>query len=150
MAEKDMTKLMNAMNELIEKGTFSLEAVEGVKQLRDNNKILADKLLVKETEVKDRTTQYNDATAQLSKVKVELAAWEARHKALVEREKKVTELEKKMAVAEAESKIYSNVFATIFRNTIVRENVSSSIPMLQQGGYVSPHPGSETRTTEKE
>lgn len=141
MASEALTALID---DLIREKTFSLEAVDAIKALRDKAKALEDGLYVSRTDLEKERGKVTTLESEKSAWKARESAVASRDAAVAEREKKITELEKSSAVAAAKSEIWSDAFHTIFKNTVVRRNVSSNVPLMASGSsYPTTASGSE-------
>lgn len=151
---KDVFKDIDAiLAGAVEEKTFSLEAVERIKKMRDEYAAMTTSLATCEENLK--TSQ-----AALTSAQIENSAFKQREMDLVSREEKVAEKEKKQELNEAELKHAKerhtdvlSMFSIVFKNPAVRETVyrNTSTP-IAQNGYATTVNGTEneTRQTEKE
>jgi len=140
-----MTKsAYDLINELVEQKTFSLDALDRVKTLRDQ---------VGELEMKRDTLMGQNDTLQRenNRVKTIESSLSERERAVTEREKNITTLERETAVAKAESAVYRDVVTRMFANRIVREanTTSQYVASSQPGMGPLLMPNSSTVTREE-
>ncbi|SFT11580.1 hypothetical protein [Methylobacterium sp. yr668] len=148
------SKLATAIDELVEKRTFGLDALGAIKGLRDKaieQDARIDELLAR---VEERDQVIGGLRHEKAQVQAALDAMKAREAEMSAREAKTRDLELKEASATARATAYGEVFGTIFRNVTVRENAIRQLPFknVQPGGYTNEGfagvPESSERTSE--
>ena len=145
--DKDLIKLID---ELIHEKTFSLDAVEAVKNMRDiaqglekrNKELKKDALthLAKVNEYEDRITVLRSKDED----------WREREAKLIKHENKAEELRLSNAVSNAKAETYKECVSLIFRNETLRREMLGSIPVTDNTGYVMNHSTNETVSETKE
>lgn len=148
---EDLTKLIE---ETIRDNTFSVEAVEGIKRIKDNAALLQARNTQLETDINAMRNTNAGLAREINNIRDEnerLLKADADVKA---REARVFELEKNAAVAEAIGQTYEKVFDKIFANPIVRtkvtENNMRSYPPQQGMTYAPSGTDSVNRTVEEQ
>lgn len=116
-------ELTEAFEKLLVEKTFTADALEGIKKLKDkalelenNSKNLQEARFKAEQRV-------DELVALCAERLNELNAWKAREAALIEREKKVFENEKNAAVAQAESAAFKHSLGVVFAAPSMRREV---------------------------
>ena len=121
-------KLETALNEIIEKNTLSLVAVDAVKKLRDENNKLANELDYNNKRLEQNKLDTVTLEARNDHLLNEIEGWKSREDNIKERESKVIIMEKNEAVAKAKADTLGHCFDTVFRNTIFRESFNKIVP----------------------
>ena len=152
-------EVLKLVDEAVEKETFSAKAAEGITQLRMEHEAQGKKIEKLEKAAKEQEERYATQAGKLTEYKDSLAVamrdlteWETRRKALTERERQcsLNELETRL-VREHKGDIV-NLTQSIFRNTVVRERLTTPIlhpPYVDQYDNHS-SPWVEDRETTKE
>jgi hypothetical protein len=148
----DLTKFIDA---LVEKKTFGLEALGGVKELRDKAVRLEADLSRANQRIADFAQEVAAANRVIEHRDSDIRSWTQRQAELENRERKIFDLEKASAVAVAQSAVWDDAFHSIFRNSIVRETINRSVPLTRtypggSGDYVERHKSEETIERERE
>lgn len=145
--------LLKQIDDLVASKTFNLDALDGIKQLKDDlqkqitetewvAKKLKDETARCEELAKANTWQGNKITALEKKIEQNEQAVEAANKAIWEKE-----------VANAKAAAYQDALQTVFKPSTVRETVWQSIPISQTYNGGSPMVNNyqqETKTTKEE
>lgn len=144
--------LLKQIDELVASKTFNLDALDGIKKLKDNlSQTLEERDVLKRrhadlAEINSRQSdQLQQQIKQIEKLTKDLEASEAyRAKA----RESIYEAEKYKAVAEA----WQGAMQTVFKPNTVRETVYQSIPLAQNynGNTVVTGYQQETKTTKEE
>jgi len=149
------TNLVAAIDDLVEKKTFSLDALKAIQDLRAK----AEKSLETEAQNAAKITSQAD---NLSKLSAEINAWQskdaalkAREDAVAKREAAITRLELETAVANAGMNVMRETVSMFLRNRVVREDIVSSTPVGVPGGgggpgYIQNAPKTENITREEQ
>lgn len=128
-------KLQAALDAVIQEGTFSLSAVEGVKRLRDEN----EKLLLKLNEADEENTTLRASNRKLETKCVDFetrsAALAAREKEVVKREVEIIKLECGVSQERAVAAAYKDCFGLVFRNQHVHRSISGNVPVAGGNNY---------------
>lgn len=147
-------KLSDLIDDMVREKTFSLDALDAVKGLRDRA-FVQDASIEKLTKtLADRDETIGKMRAQASELSAEITVLKARENSVAEREGKTRDLELKEAAATAKAQALDSVFGTIFRNVTVRETTVKQVPYsnTQPGGYTNtgmmPATESAERTSE--
>jgi uncharacterized protein (DUF3084 family) len=128
------SQLLQVLDDLIEKQTFSAAAADGIAALRKQ---------AEDAETKATAALTANAELQKAKAKVEQSNAELQNKIndwnmladnIYMREKKITELEKQAAVSSALSDAYIRMFDKVFANRQFREK---SIDSHSESGYAN-------------
>lgn len=148
----DKEKLLAQIDELVQKSTFSLDALEAVNKLKkdlqslaDANEDLNDTLQVS----KERSRTLED---QLKSYRTDLEIAQKRIVVLEENESKATK-----AIYEAEkykevSMTWEKAMNIVFKPNSVRETINKTVPVVVNSGgveYVQSHPVSEFSTRDE-
>lgn len=120
------TDLLAKLNQIIEQGTFSLQATEAVSKLREENATLKGTIKERGLQVEKLTGQLNATRTELHVAQVELGKIDAARKVVADREAKVFEHEKAAAVAQAQAETFRHCFGMVFRNTEVKREIFGS------------------------
>ena len=128
-------KLQAALDAVIQEGTFSLSAVEGVKRLRDENiqfNVTVEHLennikgLAEDNKVlRDKERDYSERLALVA----------TREKEVAKREAEITKLECKAAQENAVANAYKDCFGLVFRNQHVHRSLSGNVPVSGGNNY---------------
>lgn len=147
----EQSKLMQQIAALIHEKTFTAEAIEGIKLLHEECKKLEANAFIQAERIDTLERDKKAFMLAYDKAQVELKEFRDREGNLVNREARVTELEKTTAVASGKLEAFSDAFHTIFKNTVVRESITGSIPVATgDPPYPTAQPSSEFRTRERE
>jgi len=129
-------KLTKLIDDLVNQKTFSLDGLKAVEELRKRACDL-------ERTLENAHGRIISMEGVLTETSTELAILRGRENEIVKkdaaikaRESAIFELEKGKAVADAKSEVWSGIFHTIFKNTVVRENVTRSLPVTNQYGTI--------------
>lgn len=142
-------KVLAQIDELVSKQTFSLEALEGIKSLKDSlDEITVERDLYKSSsdrysaEVRNLSITITTQTTQISKLEKEIESM----KALLESGKKaIYEAEKYKAVADT----WQSAMSIVFKPNTVRESIQRSHSMpIPSGAYYHQATDSEIVTKE--
>ena len=128
-------KLQAALDAVIQEGTFSLSAVEGVKRLRDENEILLSKLDSADDENTTLRASNKKLEAKCVDLEARSAALAAREKEVAKREAEITKLECKAAQENAVANAYKDCFGLVFRNQHVHRSLSGNVPVSGGTNY---------------
>ena len=131
-------KLKAALDAVIQEGTFSLSAVEGVKRLRDENEMLVGKVGALEERIKSMTSYNKDLEVKCSEYNEEKEALTSREAAVTKREIEITKLECGVIQERAVAAAYKDCFGLVFRNQHVHRNISSYVPAPVNSNGFSP------------
>lgn len=142
--------LTAAIDELILGKTFSLDGVEAIKKLRDRAAVLDAQLATAQAQNSDLSKQLSNSREQVATLTANASAVTLREATVMVRESKITELEKSAAVSAAKSDVYSTVFNTIFRNTVVRESMTKQVAVPYSGGGASMQQVNESMSRDTE
>ena len=152
--EKDLIKMME---KLVEEKTFSLEGAKAVAELKRLTEATQDKLKEYETRIGLNLRQIEELKRIQRDESSRIEEYQKREKAIEDREKSMNAYDIRVAVAEARHGVLYDVFNTIFKNTIVREDVQKRAVVSTPSPYVGNPPitssydgGSETKTTQTE
>lgn len=138
-----------AINEAIDKGTFTLQAVEGIKELRsDLNNAKADVIRL-EGLAKSHQDKYTDELKEHAQTHGELTKMKVRLENIDKREKDADVLWADKRVAEAEANAYHNCLELICKNTVVKKTLMGQIPVAS-GDYGATQPISTDEETREE
>lgn len=148
------SKVELLIEQMVQEKTFSLDALEAVKKLRDAAGIQSARLMQLE---KDLET-FNKVNAELKTANATLLSrvdtLTAREVAVASREATMTKLELERAVALAKAETFNHCFDKVFANRQIRESVTevgNRAIMNPNNSYPSsaPENNSVTRTVEE-
>jgi regulator of replication initiation timing len=115
--------LIQMIEGLVNEKTFSLDAVEAIKKLRDKAELLQTQL----ADLTKRNLEHIENNAKLTREKEELRdqlnTWKNRESELKKREDKMHELDIRTAVAQAKSEAYFDSMKVVFAPNIVRNSI---------------------------
>lgn len=135
--------LTRAIDALVEQKTFSLDALEAIKALRDKAGELEKNAAAQATTITRLGEEVVEARRQNEAHLQRKGAIDKRETDVAARELKIGELEKSAAVTAAVSATWSACFDKLFANRIVRERLQTSVPIERQypggGNYVEQH-----------
>jgi ABC-type transporter Mla subunit MlaD len=126
-------ELMDKINELVTNKTLSMEAIEGLQQVRAALKKAQDQVVSLNTALLESRTECTDYKQRLQRTLDELNGYKERAEDVATRERKVFELEKRAAVAEATSNAYFTSLKTVFAPNIVREQIMKGGSTVSNG-----------------
>jgi hypothetical protein len=147
-----MTDLLKQIDDLVASKTFNLDALDGIKKIKDDLSKTLGSLEYAEDKLKNVTKEKLALEQQLEREKANVAALEANIKAnaaIVEAGQKAV-WEKQIAQASATA--YQDALYTVFKPATVRETTYQSIPLSQNvngNTYVNTYQ-QETKTTKEE
>lgn len=150
-------ELIKTIEKLVEEKTFSLEGAKAIAELKRS-------VEAKDANTKnilEQNSRHVKANENLIKQNEELneiiKKYQNEEKAIKDKEKSLSNSELRIAVAEAKHGTLYDIFNTLFKNTIVRENIqkraATVIPSAYAGGMATTQSvdgGSETKTSETE
>ena len=122
-------KLQAALDAVIQEGTFSLSAVEGVKRLRDENEMLLGKVGALEQANTELRINNSSISGKCHKYEETINDVNQREKEVAKREAEITKLECKAAQENAVANAYKDCFGLVFRNQHVHRSISGNIPV---------------------
>lgn len=135
----DTTNLVQEINKLIEAGTFTAAAANGIADLRTR----AAKAEATIEELGKRNVALKDTVSvqekKIAEFKGMIDSLESREVAVATREKEMTKLEQRVAVAEATGKAFDTINQRMLANRIVREDIyhSQQVPIPTGGSYMT-------------
>lgn len=138
--------LVQMIESLVQEQTFSLDAVEAIKALRDKAESLQQTLAETQTKLEARRDQIASMTAEKSSLSTELDSWTQRESELQKRERNIFALEMKAAVAEARADAWQTSMKITFAPNLVRNAVQSFGGHSNQNGGYNGTNESSTRT----
>lgn len=127
--------LENALREMIEACTFSLEGVKAIEALRAIHEQSLAKIEELTRVVNDKQQQLLALGAERDVLKRELAVLQSTEQHLRTREKEQTRLECKVEKHEAVANAYRDAFMLVFKNPVVQQSTFGSVPIAYNGGY---------------
>ena len=144
--------LQKALDEAITKGTFSLDALEAIKALKEDSINVKEQLKRSEEVKQDNTIKINQLNGEVSKQVTELLEMSKRLEGIEKREKEATKLECEVEKHKAVSDAYWNITSLVFKNTTIKKEMFGTTPVAVDGGqsgcgFVQ---NEETKTTETE
>lgn len=152
--EKDLIKMIE---KLVEEKTFSLEGAKAIAELKSLADLNESKLKEYETRINTYRREVEEYKAKIDRSTRTIEEYQKREKSIEDREKSMNEYNIRVAVAEARHGVLYDVFNTIFKNTIVREDIQKRAVTATPSPYVGNPPitssydgGSETKTTQTE
>jgi chromosome segregation ATPase len=145
-------QLLNQIDELVASKTFNLDALDGIKKLKDDLKKTLEERDALQKKYDDLVVKHRNAQDEIEQQKAVSDALRADLKASRELnaagQKAIYEAEKHKAVAEA----WQGAMQTVFKPNTVRETVYQSMPIAHNyNGNTSVVPyQQETKTTKEE
>lgn len=126
-------KLLEALNNLIQQKTLSLEAFELVQDLKKKYEDLSKRFDYTQKDL-ERFRRENEALSMHnSTLAKKLAEAESRESSIIEREKKVTRLEIEKECADKMVKHTTETFKTVFENATLKNTIMRGIPVVMPG-----------------
>ena len=148
-----MEDLNKVLDKVIEERTFSLEAVEAIKRLREELDVTKVKLTELNLDYESLKSDFNSLEQFKEQSDSEIKGWSNRFKELKEREKRITDLEKSEAVASVSYDVASRFLDALLKNTVFREQTQKTLATPVKGGSGSggyTQLDNVTETTQKE
>lgn len=136
--EDSKSALEQIIDKMVADKTFSLDAMEAVKKLKDTAAKTASDLEVARRELKDSKQYAETLSSTLSSVRAELSAWTTRDASLTKREAEITQLEKTAAVEAARAEAFRWSMSTVFAPNVVRTAVQKFGSAAGPNGISSP------------
>ena len=122
------TRLQDVLDGIIQDKTFSMEAVDAIKALRDDLQKEKDKNKELQAEIEAIEKRADSLFDKNKDIICENESWKLREEGLLARESKIGQLERAEAVAQAKADAVGLCFDSVFRNTVFREEFNKSIP----------------------
>lgn len=150
--ENNMNTLTEAINQLVQEKTFSLDAVDAIKGLRDKAAALENLCNTQNQQIADLGNTELRQTSRIGELQTEVANWKKREDELVQREKAAAEAIHEAKRQQAIADTFRESMGMIFRPNTVRETIQRSVPVAVEGsngcaGFVSTYP--ETSSVER-
>lgn len=151
MTTNDQTaELLAKVNQVIEAGTFSLQAAESIAKLREENATLKAKVTALEASCAATLNEKRLADAEVQRLRANESQLDARKKVVEEREAKLHEQERLAAVANARADTYKECVGLVFRNAEVRREVFASEQATGGNSYPGQTVSTSRMITEKQ
>lgn len=131
------TKLQAALDELIGQKTFSLEAVEAIKAMSDENAALKLKLETSTKALDDKTQESIKYQSTLGIVKDELKKLQDREFHLDRREAEITKLECSVITEKAVAAAYKDAMQIVFKNPVMQQSTFGQTVLPGANGCAS-------------
>ena len=128
-------KLQVALDAVIQEGTFSLSAVEGVKRLRDENEMFLGKIEALEQANAELRINNSNISGKCHKYEESINEVNQREKEVAKREAEITKLECKAVQENAVANAYKDCFGLVFRNQHVHRSISGNVPVAGDNNY---------------
>lgn len=140
-------ELTRVIDDLVQKKTFSLDALDAVKDLKARAESMEKTLQSRESEIRDIRAKNEEHIATINNLKSQVEQHKLREANLLEREKAadkaIYEAEKHKAVADA----IRESMQTVFRPAAVRTEIHRSVAVPAGGMNSYPTTMPETETT---
>ena len=148
-----MSDILKQIDQLVADKTFSLDALDGIKAIRDalikaehNNELLTNQNVEQRKQINDLERRLEQAETMSASLNIRLGEMELTIKSA---EEAIYNAKKHEAVASA----WREAMQTVFKPNVVRESVSRSIPVAVQSGpsssYVQNYNDSSTVVREE-
>lgn len=134
MANTNDYTIDDAIQAAIEKGTFSLQAVESIKALRDRNLFLADALDKSSRHNEDLDRKFKHTTSELEKVWEELKTYKKRESEILGKEIEMVKLVSRAEKAEAVTQAVKDTMALAFKSPVYYKSITGQ---GDNGSYIS-------------
>lgn len=147
-----MQELYRQLDSIVEEKTFSLEAVNAIKKMREEYKGSLNKNVMNENTIKEYLLSNENMSKRVKLLEIDIAEWNKRENGLKMREESMATLEKSWACEQVRAGAYKEMFDRLFGNTIVRESVQKNVSqrsMEPMPGYQASYPGAYVPTHEK-
>ena len=150
-----MTTAVEEINVLIEKAvnekTFSLEALDSIKRMRDDFKAIEDTYQRTEEAYRKQSAEMSNIQSENISLKEKAGDVTRREKEVEKKEKEIYIMELNLKHAEQRREDISHMFETVFRNTTIRESVTRYGSKSSNNGYANENTNeSETREVQKQ
>lgn len=127
--------LVQMIETLVQEKTFSLDALEAIKNLRDKAEKLQDELEKTQRTLADTQSRRSALTAENALLTEELNVWKNRESAILSREKTMYALEQRTAVAEAQANAFLLSMKITFAPNMVRNSLQDFSTRNQNGNH---------------
>lgn len=147
------TELTNAIDQIIQQKTFSLEGVDAIKTLKIKALALEESVIAKDRRIAELEQLRKDFSADITTLNDALKIARMREDSLVKREANIAQLERTSAVADARSGCYTDIFNKMFANRQFREHVieSTQVPVPYNNGMTpTTHTANSSKQTDTE
>jgi len=136
-----MSELIDLIDRMVVEKTFSLDALEVVKKLKEKAEKLESDLKSANAAATNWKQSLDARKAEVLQLQAEIAWWVKRENDLKSRELQITALEQKVAVAEARYWTQNETVSMFLKLPSVRRNITETI------GHVVPPSGGLTYPT---
>lgn len=144
MSLENDTAILELIDDIVAKNTFSLEALDSIKALKDKVQEQEKSITKLEEQKKQSSDLYNSTYADTIELRKTINELREENRKLIEQEEKakasIYEAEKQAAVAAA----YKDAMQIVFKPHTVRESVVGSKQLMTPSGYPSSYPESQT------
>lgn len=137
-----------ALNQAINERTFSLEAVDAIKAMRDENAALSAKHEAQCKQVKTLTETLDAAKALNNTLLAREEATNTLLASVEKREKDITKLECAASAAKEVTAAYKDALSIVFRNPVMQEQVFSNGTAPAGNGCTVSTTDATTKTTQ--
>jgi len=144
-----VSELTDLIDRMVVEKTFSLDALEVVKELKNRAELLEGQLKANRDLAENAKRREEEAKAENALLQMEIGVLKARETAVAEREKTVTAMEQRVAVAEAREKAGIEMAERFLKLPSVRRNVTESIGHVVPTG-TPPYPSVYTATNSEQ
>ena len=149
MSEQTIATVHDALVEVARTTAFTPEALKQFDSALAEVKNLTSRVQRLEYDKKELENRNRVLDHKVSEFTRRETAIQDREEAVWKREAAMADLEKRTAVAEAKADVRKEVFDTIFRNTIVRENINRSVSETVNGPTYSSVTKSDNHASER-
>lgn len=150
MDTSDKSKLDQIIDELIQRGTFTGAALDGIQEMRKEISDFRNSLIATKTRVDSLLAENIELKSNKSALESKLSAWQAKENGIAAREINISKLEAEADKHKALSAQAVDLFKTVFRNTEVRREMFGSVPVNNPTGYPVTMASNETTKTTQE
>jgi predicted nuclease with TOPRIM domain len=149
MAETN-TKLLELIDDLVASKTFSLDALDHIKALRDN----AAKLAEENTSLKERNkalqTEVQQQGEELRTLRAASSEVQAEKNRQIQKDHETALLKKELSLTQQFKGELKEVVMAAFKNPVVRQDMFGSHSIMQPNGCMNTLPMNSTTTTQQD
>ena len=142
-----MSNLTEAINKLVEEKTFSLDALEAIRGLRDKAEAMERENNLLKVQVADLRADHDGLKAENAALTSDLTVFKSREASIRAKEIEAYDAKAEAKRQQAIADTFREAMGMIFKPNTVREQVQRNIPVASPGsngsaGYVSNYPES--------
>ena len=149
MAESN-TKLLQLIDDLVASKTFSLDALDQIKNLRDNASRLAEQNESLNTRLREALATITTQDEELRNLRAAAQEVQAEKNRQVQKDHETALLKKELSLTQQFKGELKEVVMAAFKNPVVRQDMFGSQSIMQPNGCMNSLPMNSTTTTTQE